>query len=171
MQFNSTPSPLPTPNKKKRTARFFFFHLSFFIRLLFALFFVVDFLLLLLLHHLVLRNTCTHKTTHNCSHLEPPAHIHVHGFLEKQKHIIKKKRTMSLLYYKRPDYVERRNTPMAASDYRTYLERQRASIPPELCFEYVMSNRAVPVRFNLTSFSLSLCAFLFFFFFRPFNQL
>lgn len=52
---------------------------------------------------------------------------------------------MSLLYYKRPDYVEKRSEPMAACDYRTYLERQRASIPPELCFEYVISNRAVPV--------------------------
>lgn len=78
---------------------------------------------------------------------------------------------MSLLYYKRPDYVEKSTAPMAASDHRTFLERQRASIPPELCFEYVIANRAVPVRL-ITTFSLSLSAlsspsfffFLFFFF-------
>lgn len=58
---------------------------------------------------------------------------------------------MSLLYYKRPDYVESSGAPMAASDYRTYLERQRASIPPELCFEYVIANRAVPVRLIISS--------------------
>lgn len=70
---------------------------------------------------------------------------------------------MSLLYYKRPDYVEKRSAPMDACDYRTYLERQRASIPPELCFEYVISNRAVPVRL-ISPFSL-LPFFSFFFFF------
>lgn len=63
---------------------------------------------------------------------------------------------MSLLYYKRPDYVEKSTAPMAASDYRTYLERQRASIPPELCFEYVIANRAVPVRPITTFLLLSL---------------
>lgn len=74
---------------------------------------------------------------------------------------------MSLLYYKRPDYVEKRTAPMAASDYRTYLERQRASIPPELCFEYVIANRAVPVRlitsifFSLSPPPASLTSFLF----------
>lgn len=66
---------------------------------------------------------------------------------------------MSLLYYKRPDYVEKSTAPMAASDYRTYLERQRASIPPELCFEYVIANRAVPVR-PITTFSFSLSLYL-----------
>lgn len=74
---------------------------------------------------------------------------------------------MSLLYYKRPDYVEKSTAPMAASDHRTFLERQRASIPPELCFEYVIANRAVPVRL-ITTFSLSLCSFIPFLLLLPF---
>lgn len=82
---------------------------------------------------------------------------------ERKKRKEKTKRIMSLLYYKRPDYVEKRSEPMAACDYRTYLERQRASIPPELCFEYVISNRAVPVSF-ISPFSP-----LLFFFFFPFS--
>lgn len=68
---------------------------------------------------------------------------------------------MSLLYYKRPDYVEKSTAPMAASDYRTYLERQRASIPSELCFEHVIANRAIPVRL-ITPSPLLLLHFFFF---------
>ena len=36
---------------------------------------------------------------------------------------------------------------MDASDYQKYLEKSRRSIPTELCFEYVVSNRAMPVRY------------------------
>lgn len=75
---------------------------------------------------------------------------------------------MSLLYYKRPDYVEKSTAPMAASDYRTFLERQRASIPPELCFEYVIANRAVPVRL-ITTFSSFIPFLLLPFFFLIWN--
>ncbi|MCJ1466457.1 hypothetical protein MMC07_005076 [Pseudocyphellaria aurata] len=51
---------------------------------------------------------------------------------------------MSLLFYRRPDYVEKNQRPMSASDYQKYSEKQRAAIPPELSFEYVVANRAIP---------------------------
>ena len=53
---------------------------------------------------------------------------------------------MSLLFYKRPDYVAKNPGPMNASDYQEYLEKSRRSIPTQLCFENVVSNRAMPVR-------------------------
>lgn len=52
---------------------------------------------------------------------------------------------MSLLFYKRPDYVEKRTGPMGTSDYQDYLKKSRAVIPKELGFEYVVANRAMPV--------------------------
>ena len=52
---------------------------------------------------------------------------------------------MSFLFYKRPNYVAKRAVPMVASDYQKYLEKSRQAIPTELCFEYVVSNRAMPV--------------------------
>ena len=52
---------------------------------------------------------------------------------------------MSLLFYKRPDYVAKITGPMEASNYQQYLEKTRRSIPTELGFEYVVSNRAMPV--------------------------
>lgn len=60
---------------------------------------------------------------------------------------------MSLLFYRRPDYVERHSGPMGANDYQTYLEKSRAAIPTELCFEYVVTNRALPVRYNFSDHS------------------
>ena len=54
---------------------------------------------------------------------------------------------MSLLFYRRPDYV--RNTgPMDSSDYQKHIEKTRRAIPPELCFDNVVANRAMPVRAN-----------------------
>lgn len=52
---------------------------------------------------------------------------------------------MSLLFYTRPDYVEKNHAPMHASEYQSYLEKSRAAIPTELCFENVIANRALPV--------------------------
>lgn len=52
---------------------------------------------------------------------------------------------MSLLFYTRPDYVEKHHAPMHASEYQSYLEKSRAAIPTELCFENVIANRAIPV--------------------------
>ena len=54
---------------------------------------------------------------------------------------------MSLFCYKRPNYVARGAGPMDASDHQKYPEKSRRSIPNELCFEYVVSNRAMPVRY------------------------
>ena len=51
---------------------------------------------------------------------------------------------MSLLFYKRPDYVPRAPGPMDPIDYERYLERTRKTIPPQLSFEMVVSNRAMP---------------------------
>lgn len=55
---------------------------------------------------------------------------------------------MSLLFYRRPDYVEKNQRAMSASDYQAYSEKQRAAIPPELCFENVVANRAIPASLN-----------------------
>ena len=52
--------------------------------------------------------------------------------------------SMSLLFYRRPDYVEKSHGPMSASNYQKYLEKQQAAIPSELCFENVVANRAIP---------------------------
>ena len=52
---------------------------------------------------------------------------------------------MSLLFYRRPNYVAKHPGPMDASDYQKYVERIRAAIPKELSFEYVVGNRALPV--------------------------
>jgi hypothetical protein len=35
---------------------------------------------------------------------------------------------------------------MGATDYQAYLEKSRAVIPTELGFDYVVANRALPVR-------------------------
>ena len=51
---------------------------------------------------------------------------------------------MSLLFYRRPDYV-RDTGPMDSSDYLKYVEKCRRAIPPELCFDNVVANRAMPV--------------------------
>ena len=56
---------------------------------------------------------------------------------------------MSLLFYKRPDYVEKRAGSMGATDYQDYLKKSRAAIPKELGFEYVVTNRAMPVSHEL----------------------
>lgn len=56
---------------------------------------------------------------------------------------------MSLLFYKRPNYVDKKSAPMGASEYRIYLEKSRAAIPTELCFENVIANRAMPVSMSV----------------------
>lgn len=52
---------------------------------------------------------------------------------------------MSILLYRRPDYVAKLDGPMDAADYQKNIERSRKAIPIELCFENVVSNRAMPV--------------------------
>jgi hypothetical protein len=51
---------------------------------------------------------------------------------------------MSLLFYRRPNYV-RETGPMDSFNYQKYVEKTRRAIPPELCFENVVANRAMPV--------------------------
>lgn len=56
---------------------------------------------------------------------------------------------MSLLFYRRPNYV-RETGPMDSLDYQKYVEKTRRAIPPELCFENVVANRAMPVDLSMT---------------------
>ena len=42
---------------------------------------------------------------------------------------------------------------MDAAEWQVYIERSRAAVPTELCFDYVVTNRALPVKatpFHLT---------------------
>ena len=54
---------------------------------------------------------------------------------------------MSLLFYKRPDYVAKVPGPMNLTQCQIYVERtqkHKKAIPPELSFENVIQNRALP---------------------------
>ena len=55
---------------------------------------------------------------------------------------------MSILFYKRPDYIPRPDRPLNLSDCQKYVDRAnccKATIPPELSFENVIENKAMPV--------------------------
>lgn len=39
---------------------------------------------------------------------------------------------------------------MDSLDYQKYVEKTRRAIPPELCFENVVANRAMPVDLSMT---------------------
>ena len=55
---------------------------------------------------------------------------------------------MSVLFYRRPDYVERAHEgPLNWEDCQKYVERtkgNRHNIPPELSFDNVVNNKALP---------------------------
>ncbi|KAL8737005.1 MAG: hypothetical protein Q9181_002116 [Wetmoreana brouardii] len=54
---------------------------------------------------------------------------------------------MSLLFYRRPDYVAKLPGPMNLTQCQIYVERtqkHRRAIPPELSFENIIQNRALP---------------------------
>lgn len=54
---------------------------------------------------------------------------------------------MSILFYKRPDYIATPPGPLTVSDCQKYVERSMSSrsvIPPELSFENVIQNKALP---------------------------
>lgn len=51
---------------------------------------------------------------------------------------------MSLLFYRRPNYVDRMSSPMDPVEYERFIENKRKAIPPELSFEMVVANRAMP---------------------------
>ncbi len=56
---------------------------------------------------------------------------------------------MSILFYRRPDYVAKVPGPMNLAQCQVYVERtqkHKRAIPPELSFENVIQNRALPVR-------------------------
>ena len=55
---------------------------------------------------------------------------------------------MSLLFYRRPDYVAKLPGPMNSTQCQVYIDRtqkHRRAIPPELSFENVLQNKALPV--------------------------
>jgi len=56
---------------------------------------------------------------------------------------------MSILFYKRPKYVNTPEGPLDATTYQDHLNRSnqcKAAIPPELSFEQIVGNKAAPVR-------------------------
>ena len=58
---------------------------------------------------------------------------------------------MSILFYRRPDFVAKVPGPMNLTQCQIYVERtqkHKRAIPPELSFENVIQNRALPVRVN-----------------------
>jgi hypothetical protein len=60
---------------------------------------------------------------------------------------------MSILFYRRPSYVDRPAGPLNVEDCQKYVERtknNRHNIPSQLSFDNVISNKSLPVcRFNL----------------------
>lgn len=55
---------------------------------------------------------------------------------------------MSLLFYRRPDYVAKLPGQMSLAQCQVYVERtqkHKRAIPPELSFENVIQNKALPV--------------------------
>lgn len=61
---------------------------------------------------------------------------------------------MSLLFYRRPDYVAKLPGPMSPAQCQIYVERtqkHKRAIPPELSFENVIQNKALPVNHLLSS--------------------
>ncbi len=56
---------------------------------------------------------------------------------------------MSILFYKRPDYIAKPEGPLDLSQCQKYVDRTkscRSEIPPELSFENVLADKAMPVR-------------------------
>lgn len=55
---------------------------------------------------------------------------------------------MSVLFYRRPDYISKPTSPINASDCAKYVEEAKASeraIPPGLSFEEVINDKPLPV--------------------------
>ncbi|KAL8903690.1 MAG: hypothetical protein Q9207_003759 [Kuettlingeria erythrocarpa] len=54
---------------------------------------------------------------------------------------------MSILFYKKPDYRPKGEGPLDLSQCQKYVERTRdckGNIPPDLCFERIVSNKSLP---------------------------
>lgn len=61
---------------------------------------------------------------------------------------------MSVLFYRRPDYVAKLPGPMSLAQCQIYVERtqkHKRAIPPELSFQNVIQNKALPVIISLSS--------------------
>jgi ABC-type transport system substrate-binding protein len=55
---------------------------------------------------------------------------------------------MSILFYQRPSYVEQPGGPLNPEDCQKYVERMKNNknaVPPELSFERVIRDEALPV--------------------------
>lgn len=55
---------------------------------------------------------------------------------------------MSILFYRRPSYVERPSGPINAAACERFVQRTKSSkgkVPPDLSFENVINNRCLPV--------------------------
>lgn len=55
---------------------------------------------------------------------------------------------MSILFYRRPDYLGKSNTPITSTECARYVDRAKKSeraIPKGLSYEDVMSNKSLPV--------------------------
>ncbi|KAL8858743.1 MAG: hypothetical protein Q9178_004660 [Gyalolechia marmorata] len=62
---------------------------------------------------------------------------------------------MSLLFYRRPDYVAKLPGPMNSTQCQVYIDRtqkHRRAIPPELSFENILQNKALPQPCTLQDF-------------------
>ena len=61
---------------------------------------------------------------------------------------------MSILFYKKPDYITKEGGPLTKSSCQRYAEKAactRSQIPPELSFENVMEGKTLPVGLTLSS--------------------
>jgi hypothetical protein len=66
---------------------------------------------------------------------------------------------MSVLFYRRPDYISKPNGPVNASDCAKYVERARSSeraIPPGLSCEEVINDKPLPVSIIMPAFERNL---------------
>jgi hypothetical protein len=55
---------------------------------------------------------------------------------------------MSVLFYRRPDYLNKATGPINATECQRYVERAKnaeRAIPPGLSFDEVINNKALPV--------------------------
>ena len=70
------------------------------------------------------------------------------GILSFHRPSLSKVAVMSIFFYCRPDYVAKLPGPMSLSQCQTYVEKtqkHRKAISPELSFENVVQNKALPV--------------------------
>jgi len=55
---------------------------------------------------------------------------------------------MSILFYSRPDYVERPSGPLNKTECQRFVDKTKGrknAVPPELSFDNIIANKALPV--------------------------